>query len=336
MQKLAEICIRASGLRLDARPGPGGGRRDRLLRPRRRPLSRRWTCRRVNVRTMLPGAVARGGGVARSPSRSRRSSTPSTASTSCARSRGRACSIVIATFRPRPQPRDARPRTCATASARCVNRLPEDAHAAGGPEVRQRQLARPHHRPLRRALAARADRARRQDGARPARAHERRGRGARGGRPRARDQRLDRRRPPGRRTSSPSPTVRQALAAAERRRPRRQRATPAARSWSLRTMGRYTDPARARGPRGREHRDPGQRSAAASGARSGTPIRIRDIGRVEDGTKEQRSFARLNGVPTVTWRSAGSRARTRSRSSTASRPRCRGWRAQLPADVRWR
>jgi HAE1 family hydrophobic/amphiphilic exporter-1 len=33
---------------------------------------------------------------------------------------------------------------------------------------------------------------------------------------------------------------------------------------------------------------------------NGTPIRLRDIGRVEDGTKEQRSFARLNGVPTVT------------------------------------
>ena len=33
---------------------------------------------------------------------------------------------------------------------------------------------------------------------------------------------------------------------------------------------------------------------------NGTPIRVRDIGRAEDGTKEQRSLARLNGVPTVT------------------------------------
>ena len=33
--------------------------------------------------------------------------------------------------------------------------------------------------------------------------------------------------------------------------------------------------------------------------RNGSPIRVRDIGRAEDGTKEQRSFARLNGVPTV-------------------------------------
>jgi HAE1 family hydrophobic/amphiphilic exporter-1 len=33
---------------------------------------------------------------------------------------------------------------------------------------------------------------------------------------------------------------------------------------------------------------------------NGSPIRIRDIGRAEDGTKEQRSISRLNGVPTVT------------------------------------
>ncbi len=33
---------------------------------------------------------------------------------------------------------------------------------------------------------------------------------------------------------------------------------------------------------------------------NGAPIRIRDLGHAEDGTKEQRSLARLNGVPTVT------------------------------------
>src|SRR5207244_8123250 len=33
---------------------------------------------------------------------------------------------------------------------------------------------------------------------------------------------------------------------------------------------------------------------------NGAPIRIRDLGRAEDGTKEQRSLARLDGVPTVT------------------------------------
>ncbi len=34
--------------------------------------------------------------------------------------------------------------------------------------------------------------------------------------------------------------------------------------------------------------------------RNGVPIRIRDIGSAEDGTKEQRTLSRLNGVPTVT------------------------------------
>jgi HAE1 family hydrophobic/amphiphilic exporter-1 len=33
---------------------------------------------------------------------------------------------------------------------------------------------------------------------------------------------------------------------------------------------------------------------------NGSPVRLRDVGRVEDSTKEQRSLARLNGVPTVT------------------------------------
>jgi len=33
---------------------------------------------------------------------------------------------------------------------------------------------------------------------------------------------------------------------------------------------------------------------------NGQPVRVRDLGEAEDGTKEQRSLARLNGVPTVT------------------------------------
>ena len=32
---------------------------------------------------------------------------------------------------------------------------------------------------------------------------------------------------------------------------------------------------------------------------NGAPIRVQDIGWAEDGTKEQRSLARLNGAPTV-------------------------------------
>ncbi len=54
----------------------------------------------------------------------------------------------------------------------------------------------------------------------------------------------------------------------------------------LRTLGRYTDP--------REMED------LVVANINGSPVRIRDIGRVEDGTKEQRSIARLNGTPTVT------------------------------------
>ncbi|HLM55403.1 MAG TPA: efflux RND transporter permease subunit, partial [Pyrinomonadaceae bacterium] len=57
------------------------------------------------------------------------------------------------------------------------------------------------------------------------------------------------------------------------------------RELTLRTMGRYADP--------RDFND------LVIAERGGSPIRVRDIGRVEDGTKEQRSLARLNGVPTV-------------------------------------
>src|SRR4029078_7871083 len=54
---------------------------------------------------------------------------------------------------------------------------------------------------------------------------------------------------------------------------------------SLRTLGRLTDPAAF--------------AALALATRDGTPIRVRDVGRAEDGTKEQRSIARLDDVPTV-------------------------------------
>jgi HAE1 family hydrophobic/amphiphilic exporter-1 len=54
----------------------------------------------------------------------------------------------------------------------------------------------------------------------------------------------------------------------------------------LRTLGRFKDP--------REMED------LVVANINGSPIKIRDIGRVEDGTKEQRSVAHLNGIPTVT------------------------------------
>src|SRR5262249_23768610 len=53
----------------------------------------------------------------------------------------------------------------------------------------------------------------------------------------------------------------------------------------LRTLGRYTDP--------RAFQD------LTVATVNGGPVRIKDIGHVEDGTKEQRSLSRLNGVPTV-------------------------------------
>jgi len=54
---------------------------------------------------------------------------------------------------------------------------------------------------------------------------------------------------------------------------------------SLRTMGRIADP--------RSFND------LVVASINGAPVRVRDIGRAEDGTKEQRSAARLDGVPTV-------------------------------------
>src|SRR5213593_1103399 len=54
---------------------------------------------------------------------------------------------------------------------------------------------------------------------------------------------------------------------------------------SLRTMGRMPDP--------KAFNDLVVANLA------GSPVRVRDLGYAEDGTKEQRSAARLNGVPTV-------------------------------------
>lgn len=61
--------------------------------------------------------------------------------------------------------------------------------------------------------------------------------------------------------------------------------TEALQERTLRTMGKITDP--------RAFND------LVVTTINGVPIRIQDIGWAEDGTKEQRSIARLNGVPTV-------------------------------------
>ena len=57
------------------------------------------------------------------------------------------------------------------------------------------------------------------------------------------------------------------------------------REQTLRTMGRLNDP--------KAFND------LVIATRNGSPIRVRDIGWAEDGTKEQRSLSRLNGAPTV-------------------------------------
>ncbi len=62
--------------------------------------------------------------------------------------------------------------------------------------------------------------------------------------------------------------------------------TSGSREMPLRTMGRIEDP-----------REFNNLVLAEVG---GQPVRIRDVGEATDGTKEQRSVARLNGVPTVT------------------------------------
>ncbi len=88
----------------------------------------------------------------------------------------------------------------------------------------------------------------------------------------------------------------------------------------LRTLGRYTD------PRGFED--------LVIANVNGSPIRLRDVGRVEDGTKEQRSLARLNGVPTVTLeirRQSGANTIDVINGVKNELPRVI---SQLPADVR--
>ncbi len=61
--------------------------------------------------------------------------------------------------------------------------------------------------------------------------------------------------------------------------------TEATREQTVRTMGRYADPATF--------------ADLVVETRGGVPIRVRDIGRVEDGTKEERKASRLDGHPTV-------------------------------------
>src|SRR6201988_3875235 len=88
----------------------------------------------------------------------------------------------------------------------------------------------------------------------------------------------------------------------------------------LRTMGRFTNP--------RQFDD------LVIANVNGAPVKLRDIGRVEDGTKEQRSLSRLNGVPTVTLdirRQSGANTVEVINGLKAVLPRVSG---QLPDDVK--
>src|ERR671921_686401 len=89
---------------------------------------------------------------------------------------------------------------------------------------------------------------------------------------------------------------------------------------TLRTLGRFTDP--------RQFDD------LVIANVNGAPVKLRDVGRVEDGTKEQRSFSRLNGVPTVTLdirRQSGANTVEVIKGLKEALPRVS---SQLPTDVK--
>ena len=89
---------------------------------------------------------------------------------------------------------------------------------------------------------------------------------------------------------------------------------------TLRTLGRFTDP--------RQFDD------LVIANVNGAPVRLRDVGHVEDGTKEQRSLSRLNGVPTVTLdirRQSGANTVEVINGIKAALPRVE---SQLPQDVK--
>jgi HAE1 family hydrophobic/amphiphilic exporter-1 len=107
---------------------------------------------------------------------------------------------------------------------------------------------------------------------------------------------------------------------------------------TLRTMGRYTQPSAFENlVIATRSTTTNQQPATSNNSKpdaAGIPIRIRDIGRVEDGTKEQRSLARLNGVPTVTLdirRQSGANTIAVINGIKAVLPNIQ---AQLPADIK--
>jgi len=92
------------------------------------------------------------------------------------------------------------------------------------------------------------------------------------------------------------------------------------REHTLRTIGRLNDP--------RAFND------LVIATRNGSPIRIRDIGMAEDGTKEQRSVSRLDGVPTVSMEIVRQSGANTVAVIEAVKANLEVLRAQLPSDVR--
>jgi hydrophobic/amphiphilic exporter-1 (mainly G- bacteria), HAE1 family len=96
--------------------------------------------------------------------------------------------------------------------------------------------------------------------------------------------------------------------------------TAGLRESSLRTIGRVADP--------KAFDD------VVIATVNGAPIRVRDVGQAEDGTAEQRSVARLNGVPSVILevrRQSGENTVAVVEAAKASLARLAG---QIPSDVR--
>jgi len=96
--------------------------------------------------------------------------------------------------------------------------------------------------------------------------------------------------------------------------------TTGQREQTLRTLGRLTN--------AREFND------LVVATRDGSAIQVRDIGWAEDGTKEQRSLARLNGNPTVSIQVVRQSGANTVAVIEAVKERLRQLEAQLPGDIR--
>jgi len=96
--------------------------------------------------------------------------------------------------------------------------------------------------------------------------------------------------------------------------------TTATRESNLRTIGRIADPAAF--------------DDLVVATRDGVPIRVRDVGRAEDGTKEQRTIARLDDVPTVVLEVRRQTGANTVEVIEAVKANMAGVATQLPPDVR--